>query len=127
MKTTIELPDDLLIEAKKLAFADRARFYADPDFVDIPVDGLISKDYGDHQRARITGRAARSGDTVTDSDDEPLGTVTSGSFSPSLEHGIGLARVAADAVGRPLSVEIRGEAVPAETVKLPFVPARVKD
>jgi aminomethyltransferase len=75
----------------------------------------------------LPGRAIpREGATVT-AEGDAVGVITSGSFSPSLEHGIGLARVAADAVGRPLSVEIRGEAVPAETVKLPFVPARVKD
>ena len=33
------------VEAKKLAFEDRARFYADPDFADVPVAGLISKAY----------------------------------------------------------------------------------
>jgi aminomethyltransferase len=59
--------------------------------------------------------------------DERVGVVTSGSFSPSLEHGIGLARVEASAAGLELAVEIRGEAVAAETVKLPFVPARVRD
>jgi len=32
------------VEAKKLAFEDRAKFYADPDFNDIPVDWLISKE-----------------------------------------------------------------------------------
>lgn len=58
---------------------------------------------------------------------ERVGVVTSGSFSPSLEHGIGLARVDIGAVGEELAVEIRGEAVAAETVKLPFVPTRVKD
>jgi gamma-glutamyltranspeptidase/glutathione hydrolase len=35
----------LFIEAKKIAYEDRARFYADPDFNDIPVSGLLSKDY----------------------------------------------------------------------------------
>lgn len=35
----------LFIEAKKLAFEDRARYYADPDFVNIPVSKLISKPY----------------------------------------------------------------------------------
>ena len=34
-----------LIEAKKIAYEDRARYYADPDFVKIPVERLISKDY----------------------------------------------------------------------------------
>lgn len=41
------------VESKKLAFADRAKFYADPDFNDLPVDELISKDYARHQRARL--------------------------------------------------------------------------
>ena len=35
----------LFIEAGKLAFADRNLFLADPDFIDIPVDALLSKDY----------------------------------------------------------------------------------
>ena len=35
----------LLIEAKKLAFEDRARYYADPAFVATPTDELISKEY----------------------------------------------------------------------------------
>ncbi|MBN1885846.1 MAG: gamma-glutamyltransferase [Candidatus Krumholzibacteriota bacterium] len=50
----------VLVEAKKLAFEDRARFYADPDFVDIPVGRLISKEYAAERRALIDpGRAAR--------------------------------------------------------------------
>ncbi|MFH1755419.1 MAG: gamma-glutamyltransferase [Candidatus Latescibacterota bacterium] len=48
----------LFIEAKKLAFADRARFYADPDFNHIPVAGLISKDYADQRRKQIDPRRA---------------------------------------------------------------------
>lgn len=49
----------LLIEAKKLAFADRARFYADPDFSKLPVKELISKEYATRQRKRIDpGNAA---------------------------------------------------------------------
>jgi gamma-glutamyltranspeptidase / glutathione hydrolase len=42
-----------LVEAKKLAFADRARFYADPDFEDVPVDALISKAYARRQLQRL--------------------------------------------------------------------------
>lgn len=50
----------LFVEAKKLAFADRARFYADPDFAKTPVKGLISKDYAAERRKLIAmDRAAR--------------------------------------------------------------------
>lgn len=49
----------LFVEAKKLAFADRAKFYSDPEFNNLPIDELISKEYGNKQRARIDrGRAA---------------------------------------------------------------------
>ncbi|MEM7548964.1 MAG: gamma-glutamyltransferase [Bacteroidota bacterium] len=34
------------VEAKKLAFEDRAKYYADMDFAQVPVEELISKDYG---------------------------------------------------------------------------------
>jgi len=43
----------LFVEAKKLAFEDRARFYADPEFAKIPVKALISKDYAAKRRALI--------------------------------------------------------------------------
>jgi gamma-glutamyltranspeptidase/glutathione hydrolase len=42
----------LLTEAKKLAFEDRARFYADPAFSEIPVAQLLSKSYA-RQRAKL--------------------------------------------------------------------------
>ncbi len=51
----------VMIEAKKLAYADRARHYADPAFADVPVEGLISKEYGARRAARIRmDRAART-------------------------------------------------------------------
>ena len=50
----------VLIEAKKLAFEDRAKYYADPAFNDIPVEWLISKEYGNKRRELINPeRAAR--------------------------------------------------------------------
>lgn len=53
----------LFIEAKKLAYEDRAKYYADPDFNKIPVDELISKEYAAERRKLInTDRAARSYD-----------------------------------------------------------------
>jgi len=43
----------LLLEAKKLAYADRARYYADPDFGKLPVAELISKPYAERRRQLI--------------------------------------------------------------------------
>ena len=47
-------------EAKKLAFEDRAKYYADMDFAKVPVEQLISKDYAAERRKLINpNRAAR--------------------------------------------------------------------
>ena len=43
----------LMIEAKKLAFEDRAKFYADPDFAKIPLQSLLSKEYAAERRKLI--------------------------------------------------------------------------
>lgn len=75
------------VEAKKLAFEDRARHYADPRFAPAPLERLVSKDYARARRALIDPqRAANSvragaldaaGDTIylTTADDE--GTMVS--------------------------------------------------
>ena len=50
-----------LIEAKKLAFEDRARFYADPEFAEVPVAELISRPYARERRRLFDPeRASRS-------------------------------------------------------------------
>ena len=43
----------LMIEAKKLAYEDRAKYYADPDFGPLPVSTLISKPYAARRRGEI--------------------------------------------------------------------------
>lgn len=49
------------VEAKKLVFEDRAKYYADPAFAKIPVKELISKEYATERRALInTERASAS-------------------------------------------------------------------
>jgi gamma-glutamyltranspeptidase/glutathione hydrolase len=64
----------LQIEAKRLAYEDRARYYADPHFSKVPVEWLISKDYA-AQRAKLIhpdriltpvhpGQAPAHGDTT---------------------------------------------------------------
>lgn len=40
----------LFVEAKKLVFEDRAKFYSDPDFNELPIEKLISKAYADERR-----------------------------------------------------------------------------
>jgi gamma-glutamyltranspeptidase/glutathione hydrolase len=43
----------LFVEAKKLAFADRAKYYADMSMADVPLNDLISKEYADKRRKLI--------------------------------------------------------------------------
>ena len=44
----------LFVEAKKLAFEDRAKFYADPAFSKAPIDWLVSKEYAAARRKLIS-------------------------------------------------------------------------
>lgn len=62
----------LFVEAKKLAFADRAKFYADPAFGEPPVKELISKEYAKRQSKRLDLQKA--------AEDVPAG-------DPKLAHG----------------------------------------
>jgi aminomethyltransferase len=57
-------------------------------------------------------------------DGEPVGRVTSGTFSPTLKQNIAMAYVPVTLsdVGRQLAVEMRGKPAAAEVVALPFVP-----
>ena len=47
----------VVTECAKLAFADRERFYGDPDFVDVPMDVLLSEDYN-AERRKLVGATA---------------------------------------------------------------------
>jgi gamma-glutamyltranspeptidase/glutathione hydrolase len=48
-------PDALhvMVEAKKLAFADRAAYLGDPKFVSVPIESLLSKEYATRRRGEI--------------------------------------------------------------------------
>ena len=62
-----------LIEAKKVAYEDRAKFYADPDFYNVPMDMLLSKEYAAKRRELISEDKAAmtypAGDAVLEKGD----------------------------------------------------------
>jgi gamma-glutamyltranspeptidase/glutathione hydrolase len=80
----------LLTEAKKLAFADRARYYADPAFHPAPVAGLISDAYAEEQRKRINPDRAQ--------------VVVAPGTPPSLDEGDTIYLTTADASGMMVSL-----------------------
>jgi gamma-glutamyltranspeptidase/glutathione hydrolase len=53
----------VMVEAKKLAFADRARYYTDPAFEQIPMDALLSKDYAKRRAELIDMEKAAQTDS----------------------------------------------------------------
>jgi gamma-glutamyltranspeptidase/glutathione hydrolase len=94
----------LLVEAKKLAFEDRARFYADPEFAAVPVERLIAKDYAAARRALIDreraapapthgAATAGAGDTVYLAAADSAGNMVSLIQSNYMGFGSGLAVV----------------------------------
>ena len=69
----------------------------------------------------------RDGNTVL-AEGDPVGTVSSGNFSPALGCGIGMAFLAPSiAPGDRVEIDIRGRAVPATVAKLPFIRSQKKD
>jgi aminomethyltransferase len=68
----------------------------------------------------LEGRGVLRGHQKIIVDDQEVGEVTSGTWSPSLEQSIALARVASN-TGEQVNVQIRNKQVPARVVKYPFV------
>ncbi len=62
-----------LIEAKKIVYEDRAKFYSDPDFNELPIHQLISKEYAAERRKLLNPRRASrqipAGDPILESGD----------------------------------------------------------
>ena len=61
-----------LVESMKLAYADRSRWLGDPDFVEVPVHGLISKAYGKGLHAAINPQKARPSSNIQPSHPLPF-------------------------------------------------------
>ena len=85
--------------------------------VDLKVKAILSTDKGiprkDMQVKNISGLT--------------IGKVTSGTYSPTLKKGIGLALIRSDiAIGEKVIIDVRGKDSVFEVVKLPFVPSKVR-
>jgi gamma-glutamyltranspeptidase/glutathione hydrolase len=50
----------VVTECAKLAFADREAWYGDPDFADVPIDTLLSREYADERRSLVGDEASGS-------------------------------------------------------------------
>jgi len=93
---------------------------------------LLSQKNGTVERKSVAIKSLdrgipRAGMSVKNSKGEVIGEVTSGTFSPTLKHGIALALVAkAVAVGDQLIIDVRGRESHCEVVKLPFVTSHVR-
>ncbi len=79
--------------------------------------GLLSQDRG----------IPRAGMNVIDGNDQVVGIITSGTFSPTLKAGIGLALIKPDiAIGSALKIDVRGRTSDVIVTKPPFVPSHVR-
>ena len=93
---------------------------------------LLSQKNGSVERKSVAIKSLdrgipRAGMSVKNSKGEMVGEVTSGTFSPTLKHGIALALLSKDvAVGDELIVDVRGRDSLCEVVKLPFVTSHVR-
>jgi gamma-glutamyltranspeptidase/glutathione hydrolase len=93
----------LMIEAMKIAYADRAEFLGDSDVVAIPIDRLISKSYAEARRAEINrthahnarevrpnSPAAGGGNTTHYSVVDKDGNAVANTYSLNFNFGVGL-------------------------------------
>ena len=56
----------LMVEAKKMAFADREAFVADPDYIDVPLEGMLSREYARERASSINPDRASENVTAGD-------------------------------------------------------------
>jgi gamma-glutamyltranspeptidase/glutathione hydrolase len=94
----------LMAEAMKLAYADRSKHLGDPDFWDVPVAGLTSKDYAEALRKRIDRGRARPATEIGPGEPQPFesnetthfsvmdreGNVVSNTYTINFSYGTGI-------------------------------------
>lgn len=117
LATNSEIAPHLLVESMKRAYADRAHYLGDPDFVDVPIKKLTSKDYAARWRATINrdratpakeiragNPAGREGDNTTHfSVVDRHGNAVANTYTLNLNYGVGLI---ADGTGVLLNNEL---------------------
>ncbi len=87
-------------EAKKLVFEDRARFYADPAFADVPVEELVSDVYADRRRELVEMDGVLSEPDHGD----PRAVEMSATMRERLDHGNTIYLTVADSSGMMVSL-----------------------
>ena len=76
-----------LAEAMKLAYADRSEYLGDPDFVKIPVTGLISKKYADELAQGISDSKVKAASEIKPGKPQPYESDQTTHFSVMDKHG----------------------------------------
>ncbi len=104
-----------VVEAAKLAFADREAYYADPEFTPVPMDALLSGQYAELRRALIDPRRAsheqRPGDPVA------MRAQRAGETVASRPWGRGTVHVTAcDRAGNLIAITASGAWIPTSPV-----------
>ena len=119
----------LFIEAARLAYADRTRFIADPDFVRVPVQGLLAADYLD-RRARLIGERAMSDAPPGEPEGAPAVALVPDTERHGTSH-FSIVDAAGDAVAMTTTIEnafgsrivVRGFLLNNELTDFSFVPS----
>lgn len=105
----------LVLETSKLAFADREAYYGDPEFVDVPMDALLSEPYAAARRALIRETASH----------EIQPGVLPG-FGDQVARALGMVRPSTDVagglgVGEPTMAHLKATVKPGDTVHLDVI------
>src|SRR4029077_19507800 len=93
-----------MIEAMKRAYADRAQYFGDPDYVKVPASGLLSKKYAEALRAEVDPNRAKPSSEIRAGDapafDHPntthysivdrFGNAVANTYTLNLNYGVGL-------------------------------------